>query len=85
MLFPDKLVHHKPQIDWNLDGFDHTKAMMTIVMIMIESMMMLTSEMVVIMMITIMTMITIKVDRHVSLGNGYVRTSALTLDHPHTE
>ena len=59
--------------------------MMMILMIMIESMMMLTSDGTVIMMIAITTMITIKVDWHVSLGNGYVRTSAPTPDHLHAE
>jgi hypothetical protein len=78
-------VHHKPHIDWNLDDIDHTRAMMMIVVIMIESMMILTSRMTMAIMIAIMTMITIRIDRRVSLGNGYVRTNAFTLDHPHTE
>ncbi|KAH0405511.1 hypothetical protein KCU89_g150, partial [Aureobasidium melanogenum] len=78
--------HHKLRIDWNLDDVDHTKAMMMmIVMIMMSSIMMLTTVMTMILMITIMTMITIKFVCAVSLGNGYVRTSAFTLEHPHTE
>jgi hypothetical protein len=78
-------VHHKPHIDWNLDDIDHTKAMMMIIaVIMIESMIILTSRMIIAIMITIMTMIMIRIDRHVSLGNEYVRTSAFTLEQSHT-
>jgi hypothetical protein len=47
--------------------------------------MMFMSEKTIILMIAIMTMITIQVVCTVSLGNGYVRTSAFTLEHPHTE
>jgi hypothetical protein len=59
--------------------------MMMIAMIMMESIMMFDPEMTKILMITIMTMITNKVVCAVSLGNGYVRTSAFSLEHPHTE
>lgn len=68
-------VHHKPQIDSDLNDIDHTEAIMTIIMIIAQSMMMNMINMIMMMMMMMtanMNMITIINYTYVSLGNGCV-------------